>query len=96
MFASGSAKPNDQLIQLIGLVTKVVTQLPNKLSISGHTDSVPYRDAKDYTNWELSSDRANAARRLLVNDTPKRQPVPASNPGEPSRDARTQHLDSQG
>ena len=163
MFASGSAKPNNQLIQLIGLVTKVVTQLPNKLSISGHTDSVPYRDAKDYTNWELSSDRANAARRLLVNDglgpdrvsivqghsatepllpenttdpsnrrisivllrenklsaplfddagganmfrdekdprpskdTPKRQPVPASNPGEPSRDARTQHLDPQG
>ncbi len=66
MFASGSAKANDQLIQLIGLVTQVVTQMPNKLSISGHTDSVPYRNDDGYTNWELSSDRANAARRLLV------------------------------
>ena len=66
MFASGSARPNDQLVQLIGLVTQVVTQLPNKLSISGHTDSVPYRNAEGYTNWELSSDRANAARRLLI------------------------------
>ncbi len=65
MFASGSAKPNEQLIKLIDLVTKVVTQLPNKVSISGHTDSVPFRAGHGYTNWELSSDRANAARRLL-------------------------------
>jgi chemotaxis protein MotB len=66
MFASGSAQPNEQLVQLIGLVTQVVTQMPNKLSISGHTDSVPFRTDNGYTNWELSSDRANAARRLLV------------------------------
>ena len=66
MFASGSAVANEQLIQLIGLVTKVITQMPNKLSISGHTDSVPYRTDNGYTNWELSSDRANAARRLLI------------------------------
>lgn len=66
MFASGSSNPNEQLIQLIGLVSQVVTQMPNKLSISGHTDSVPYRTDNGYTNWELSSDRANAARRLLV------------------------------
>ena len=66
MFASGSAKPNEQLVQLIGLVTQVVTQLPNKLSISSHTDSVPYRSKNDYTNWELSSGRANAARRGMV------------------------------
>lgn len=67
MFASGSAKANEQLVQLIGLIAEVVTQMPNKLSISGHTDSVPYPEAHDYTNWELSSDRANAARRLLIN-----------------------------
>jgi chemotaxis protein MotB len=66
MFASGSAKANEQLVQLIGLVAKVVTQMPNKISISGHTDSVPYRAKNGYTNWELSSDRANSARRLLV------------------------------
>lgn len=67
MFASGSAKPNDSLVKLINLVTKVVTQLPNKVSISGHTDSVPYKTDNGYSNWELSSDRANTARRLMVN-----------------------------
>jgi chemotaxis protein MotB len=66
MFASGSAKANEQLIQLIGLVSEVVTQMPNKVSISGHTDSVPFRNNDGYSNWELSSDRANAARRLLI------------------------------
>jgi chemotaxis protein MotB len=66
MFASGSAKPNDHLVKLIGLVAEVVTQLPNKVSISGHTDSNPYRGGDHYTNWELSSDRANTARRLLT------------------------------
>ena len=66
MFASGSATPNKQLVQLIGLVAKVVTQMPNKLSISGHTDSVPFHTDNGYSNWELSSDRANAARRLLI------------------------------
>lgn len=66
MFASGSASPNDHLVQLIGLVTEVVTQLPNKVSISGHTDSVPYKTDTGYSNWELSSDRANAARRLMI------------------------------
>lgn len=68
MFASGSANANEQLVQLIKLVTQVVTQLPNKLSVSGHTDSRPYKNANDYTNWELSSDRANAARRLLLGE----------------------------
>ena len=54
MFASGSSKANDQLIQLIDLVTQVVTQLPNKVAISGHTDSVPFRNADDYTNSLVS------------------------------------------
>ena len=67
MFASGSAKPNDHLVKLIDLVTEVVTQMPNKVSISGHTDSVPYKTDNGYSNWELSSDRANSARRLMVN-----------------------------
>lgn len=66
MFASGSAKSSDHLIKLIDLVSKVVTQLPNKVSISGHTDSVPYKTDNGYSNWELSSDRANTARRLMI------------------------------
>jgi chemotaxis protein MotB len=40
-------------------------KLPNKISIEGHTDSKPYSRSRDYGNWELSTDRANAARRLM-------------------------------
>jgi chemotaxis protein MotB len=40
-------------------------KLPNKVSIEGHTDSKPYAGIRDYGNWELSTDRANAARRLM-------------------------------
>ncbi len=40
-------------------------KLPNKVSIEGHTDSKAYVGVRDYGNWELSADRANAARRLM-------------------------------
>ena len=40
--------------------------LPNKLALEGHTDSKPYSQTRNYGNWELSSDRANAARRLMM------------------------------
>ena len=43
-------------------------QLPNKISISGHTDSTQYALGAKYTNWELSADRANATRREFLND----------------------------
>ena len=66
MFAIGSAHPNAQTHRLVKLVSRVVAQLPNKISISGHTDSRGYRNPNGYSNWELSSDRANAARRLLI------------------------------
>jgi chemotaxis protein MotB len=44
----------------------VVKTLPNKIEISGHTDAKPYAGGDNYTNWELSADRANASRRVLV------------------------------
>jgi len=43
-----------------------VKTLPNKIEISGHTDAKPYAGGDNYTNWELSADRANASRRVLV------------------------------
>jgi len=43
-------------------------KLPNQLSIEGHTDSKPYSGKSEYSNWELSTDRANAARRLMQSD----------------------------
>ena len=42
--------------------------LPNHLLLEGHTDAQPYSESATYTNWELSADRANAARRLLQQD----------------------------
>ena len=66
MFALGSSQPNAQTRKLVQLVSRVVNQLSNKISIGGHTDSRGYRSAEGCTNWELSSDRANAARQLLI------------------------------
>ena len=66
MFDTGSAAPLENTRRLARLVAQVVANLPNKISVSGHTDATPYRASADYTNWELSSDRANAARRLLL------------------------------
>ncbi|HVY97988.1 MAG TPA: flagellar motor protein MotB [Dongiaceae bacterium] len=65
MFPSGSASMNERSRQLLQLVARVIAPLPNKLSISGHTDATPYQGKADYSNWELSTDRANAARRAL-------------------------------
>lgn len=66
MFASGSANMDAKSRQLLSLVAQAVKDMPNKLAISGHTDSTPYLGADGRSNWELSSDRANAARRVLV------------------------------
>ncbi len=64
MFSGSSADPLPRTQQLLEAVAKVVEQLPNRISISGHTDTVaPTRGG--YSNWDLSADRANAARRIL-------------------------------
>lgn len=66
MFESGSATPLPQTERMLRLIGQVVKDLPNKLSIRGHTDSKPYGKSAAYTNWELSADRANASRRILL------------------------------
>jgi chemotaxis protein MotB len=68
MFPSGSAQMADNAQKLMGLVALVVQKLPNKVSITGHTDATPYAFGRYYTNWELSADRANASRRELITD----------------------------
>jgi chemotaxis protein MotB len=64
-FDSGSAKITGDGQEIITTLAEQIGKLPNKLAIEGHTDSIPYGPGASYTNWELSSDRANAARRLL-------------------------------
>jgi chemotaxis protein MotB len=68
MFAIGSAEPLDSAKKLIAVVTQVVQRLPNKVSISGHTDATAYAFGRKYGNWELSADRANASRREFIGD----------------------------
>jgi chemotaxis protein MotB len=64
-FDSGSPKLNGDGRDLLITLAQELGKLPNKLSIEGHTDSKPYAASAAYGNWELSTDRANAARRLM-------------------------------
>ena len=64
LFASGSSKPMPLLIDLLDLIGSVVGFVSNDIAISGHTSAVPFSGG-GYSNWELSSDRALVARRIL-------------------------------
>jgi chemotaxis protein MotB len=64
-FESGKPGLNDDGRELLVALAEQLGKLPNHLSIEGHTDAKPYTANRDYGNWELSSDRANAARRLM-------------------------------
>jgi chemotaxis protein MotB len=64
-FESGSAQPTPALKSFLRAISPELGRLGNRISIEGHTDSVPYSNDSSYTNWELSADRANAARRLM-------------------------------
>jgi len=64
-FRSGVAEPTDDAKDLLVKMAQELGKLPNKISIEGHTDSKPFGRNRNYGNWELSSERANAARRLM-------------------------------
>lgn len=67
MFRSGSSTLEFYMRDILSALGQVFNDLPNRISLTGHTDSVPYSgQGKAYSNWELSSDRANASRRTLV------------------------------
>jgi len=65
MFAAGQAEPTDRVQKLLRQVAKIISTLPNRISISGHTDGAAFSGPGGYSNWELSSARANASRRIL-------------------------------
>jgi len=63
-FDIGSANVKTETQELLKVIAQELKKLPNHITLEGHTDSRPY-GGKDYTNWELSADRANAARRVM-------------------------------
>jgi chemotaxis protein MotB len=66
MFDVGSAHLRDYTTAILRELAPYLDSVPNRISLTGHTDMRPYPSNNGYTNWELSADRANAARRALV------------------------------
>jgi OmpA family len=64
-FESGNPVPTPNGREFLIALAQQLGQLPNKISIEGHTDTKPFASGRNYGNWELSADRANAARRLM-------------------------------
>jgi chemotaxis protein MotB len=64
-YDSGSARLNADGQDLLKTLAQELGKLPNKIAIEGHTDSKPHAEGSNYGTWELSADRANAARRLM-------------------------------
>jgi len=67
MFASGRAELQPYTRDILREIGRMLNDVPNRISLSGHTDATPYPSGeKGYSNWELSADRANASRRELI------------------------------
>ena len=64
-FDSGSSTLNETGREMVALLASELGKVPNRVSVEGHTDSKPFTGKSSYSNWELSSDRANSARRLM-------------------------------
>lgn len=69
MFVEGTAEPYDYTKLMLSVVANVLAGLPNQLALGGHTHAVPFRGLSPaYTNWELSTDRSNVTRRIMVDE----------------------------
>lgn len=66
MFALAKAELQPYTKEILHIIGMVLNEVPNKIGISGHTDSTPYYSDAGYRNWELSADRANASSREMV------------------------------
>ncbi len=64
-FASGSAVAKEETVRVLRAIASELSTLPNLMAVEGHTDSQPFGGRDGYGNWELSTDRANAARRII-------------------------------
>ncbi len=97
MFPRGGAQMFEHTRKALGLVAKVIERMPQDVSITGHTDATKFAGGRTaYTNWELSADRANASRRVLIDVGLKperlsrivgaadKEPYDSENPANPS------------
>jgi chemotaxis protein MotB len=66
LFASGSAEPSRALIRLSAHIADVLSNVKNGIKITGHTDNLVFKNREGYSNWNLSTDRANTAYRLFM------------------------------
>lgn len=66
MFPAGKAELQQYTRDILEEIAPVLNDVPNRIGLTGHTDSTPYFSETGYSNWELSADRANASRRALV------------------------------
>lgn len=66
MFDIGSARLQPYFEDILLILAETIKEVPNKISVSGHTDAKPFAGTGEFGNWELSANRANAARRTLV------------------------------
>jgi chemotaxis protein MotB len=66
MFDRGSSQLKDYTSKILAELATYLNSVPNNLSLSGHTDVTPYAGSNGFSNWELSAERANAARRALL------------------------------
>jgi len=65
MFDSGGSNIKNHMREILYEIAGFLDTVPNRVSVSGHTDASPFTGREDYSNWELSADRANSARRTL-------------------------------
>jgi chemotaxis protein MotB len=75
LFEVGSAHPVQDTKEVLIQIAKEIGKISNRAVIAGHTDRRPYSDQRHYSNWELSSDRANGARRVLVENGMKPEQI---------------------
>jgi chemotaxis protein MotB len=95
-FESGQSEPNANGRELLITIAEELGKIPNKVNVEGHTDSQPFGGKANYTNWELSADRANASRRIMqqhglradqvaqVRGFADQQPRNSKDPGDPA------------
>ena len=66
MFPSGSSRMYEKMQKLLNKLAGIISKAPNEISVRGHTDSIPYKGRGGKTNWELSAERANSSRKVLL------------------------------